>query len=86
MHAYRFRWSVAAIAYPLMAGALAFSSCALAEERLRVTLSTPGLSDPLKSSIVHVEMVNEGDRDVAIYEWDTPFVQSAGRLAKRLSR
>ncbi|SEM26889.1 Lysine-specific metallo-endopeptidase [Luteibacter sp. UNCMF331Sha3.1] len=84
MHAYRFRWSVAAIAYPLMAGALAFSSCALAEERLRVTLSTPGLSDPLKSSIVHVEMVNEGDRDVAIYEWDTPFVQSAGRLAKRL--
>ena len=55
-----------------------------AEQKLTVKLDTPYPSDASRSSIVHVTVANEGDEDVAIYEWNTPFVQSDNRLAKPL--
>lgn len=55
-----------------------------AEQKLTVKLDTPYPYDASRSSIVHVIIANEGDEDVAIYEWNTPFVQSDNRLAKPL--
>jgi hypothetical protein len=55
-----------------------------ASQAVRVQINTPHLDDSRRASIVHVDIENTGDEDVALLLWDTPFAKSAGRLPKPL--
>ena len=66
----------------LAASALGVPSCVFAEGYIEATLSLPGHRDPQYPARVVLSLRNTGDESVSVMKWDTPFVQSGGRLPK----
>lgn len=63
---------------------LAAPSTAFADGHVEVSLSTPAVRDPLRPALVAVRIENTGDTPVSIMKWDTPFVESGGRLPRSM--
>ncbi|WP_213948555.1 M35 family metallo-endopeptidase [Luteibacter sp. dw_328] len=68
----------------LAALTLAAQDTAFAEGHIEVRLSTPAVRDALHPAIVVVRIENIGDEPVSIMKWDTPFVESGGRLPRSM--
>jgi len=63
---------------------IAVPSVALCASHVEATLSVPEKRDAEHPAIVSLELRNSGDEPVSILKWNTPFVQSGGRLPKPL--
>jgi hypothetical protein len=57
---------------------------AFADGHIEVSLSTPAVRNSLHPAVVAVRLENTGDKPVSIMEWDTPFVESGGRLPRSM--
>lgn len=68
----------------LAASTLAETGAAFAEGHIEVSLRTPAIRDPLHPAVVVVRIENTGDKPVSIMKWDTPFVESGGRLPRSM--
>lgn len=53
---------------------------ASARQHLDVRLSAPYPYDSARAAVVRVDVANDGDEDVFVLGWRTPFIQTGGRL------
>lgn len=68
----------------LATSTLTVPGAAFAEGHIAVTLRTPAIRDALHPAVIAVRIANTGDKPVSIMKWDTPFVESGGRLPRSM--